>query len=68
MTIIIRKVDYLDGNLAASIASIHGANFKTIDRKFVKEFKQMDVIKVVLKTKNAWGKTIQQTYYCVESY
>lgn len=65
MKTIIKRVDYLDGGLAASFC---GSNFKAIDKAFLKEYKQRDVTKVVLKTKNAWGKTIQQTYYCIETF
>ena len=63
MNTIVKKVDYLDSGLAASFC---GSNFKAIDKSFLKEYKKRGVIKVVLKTKNAWGKTIQKTYYCLK--
>ena len=66
MRTIIKKVDYLDSGLAAAIAeqSNEGRPMAAIERRYIKECKGMDVTKVVLKTVNSWGKTIQKTYYC----
>lgn len=66
MKTIIKKVDYIYSDLAVSIAeqSNGGMPMAAIERSFIKECKGMDVTKVVLKTVNAWGKTIQKTYYC----
>ena len=66
MKTIIKKVDYIDSNLAVAIAeqSNGGHPMAAIEISFVNDYKGMDVTKVVLKTKNAWGKTIQKTYYC----
>lgn len=65
MRTIVKKVDYLDSGLASAIAS-ENANrpMKSIDRPYLKEMNGMAYVKVILKTKNAWGKVIQQTYYC----
>ena len=63
MKTIIEKVDHLDSVLAAAAC---GSNFVAIEKSSLKFMKEKDVTKVVLKTKNAWGKTIQQTYYCIE--
>ena len=66
MKTLVKKVDYLDSNLAAAQC---GSNYVAIEKSFVKDLKQQaDVVKVILKTKNAWGKTIQQTYYCRKFY
>ena len=65
MKTIIKKVDYICLDLAVSIAeqSNEGRPMAAIERSFIKECK-IGVTKVVLKTVNAWGKTIQKTYYC----
>ena len=66
MNTIIKKVDYLDCKLASAIASENvNRPMKSVDRTYLKEMKGMNYVKVILKTKNAWGKTIQQTYYCI---
>lgn len=66
MKTIVKKVDYIYSDLAVSIAeqSNGGMPMAAIERRFVKDYKDMDVTKVVLKTVNSWGKTIQKTYYC----
>ena len=66
METIIKKVDYIYSDLAVTIAeqSNGGHPMASIERSFVKDCKEMDVTKVVLKTVNACGKTIQKTYYC----
>ena len=66
MNTIIKKVDYIYSDLAVAIAEQNngGHPMVVIERSFVKDYKGMDVTKVVLKTENAWGKTIQKTYYC----
>ena len=66
MKTIIKRVDYIYSDLAVAIAeqSNGGHPMSAIERSFVKDYKGMEVTKVVLKTKNAWGKTIQKTYYC----
>ena len=67
METIIKKVDYIYSDLAVAIAeqSNGGMPMAAIERRYIKECKGMDVTKVVLKTVNAWGKTIQKTYYCM---
>lgn len=66
MNTIVKKVDYIYSDLAVAIAeqSNGGLHMAAIERRYIKECKGMDVTKVVLKTVNAWGKTIQKTYYC----
>lgn len=65
MKTIVKKVDYLDSGLASAIASENvNRPMKSVDRTYLKNMKGMNYVKVVLKTKNAWGKLIQQTYYC----
>lgn len=66
MKTIIKKVDYIYSDLAVSIAeqSNEGRPMVAIERRDIKECKGMNVTKVVLKTVNACGKTIQKTYYC----
>ena len=67
METIIKKVDYIYSDLAVSIAEQYngGHPMAAIEGSFLKEYKGMNVTKVVLKAKNAWGKTIQKTYYCM---
>ena len=65
METIIKNVDYLCPNLAAAQC---GTGYVTINKSFVKEWAQTDVKKVILRTKNAWGKRIQETYYCKKLY
>ena len=66
MKTIIKNVDYLDSSSASAIASGNeNRPMKSVDRLYFKNIKGMYFIKIVLKTKNAWGKTIQQTYYCI---
>ena len=66
MKTIVKKVDYIYSDLAVAIAeqSNEGRPMAAIERSFVNKCKGMNVTKVVLKTVNAWGKTIQKTYYC----
>ena len=66
METIIKKVDYIYSDLAVAIAeqSNGGMPMAAIERRYIKECKGMNVTKVVLKTVNSWGKTIQKTYYC----
>ena len=66
MKTIIKKVDYICSDLAVAISeqSNGGHPMSVIERSFVNDYKCMDVTKVVLKTVNSWGKTIQKTYYC----
>lgn len=67
MKTIIKKVDYLDSELASTIASENvNIPMKSVNRNYLKNMKGMDIMKVILKTKNAWGKTIQKTYYCLK--
>ena len=62
MRTLVKKVDYLDSCLAAAQC---GSDYAAIDKSFAKDLKQQaNVVKVVLKTKNACGKMIQKTYYC----
>ena len=65
MRTIAKKVNYLDSELASAIASENvNRPMKSVDRTNLKEMKGLDYVKVVLKTKNSWGKVMQQTYYC----
>ena len=66
METIIKKVDYIYSDLAVAIAeqSNGGMPMAAIERRYIKECKGMNVTKVVLKTVNSLGKTIQKTYYC----
>ena len=66
MKTIVKKVDYICSDLAVAIAeqSNGGHPMEAIERNYIKKCKGMAVTKVVLKTANAWGKTIQKTYYC----
>ena len=66
MKTLVKKVDYLDSGLAAAQC---GSGYVTIEHGSVNEIKQQaNVVKVVLKTKNAWAKMIQKTYYCKKIY
>ena len=66
METIIKNVDYLCPNLAAAQC---GTGYVTIEKSYVKYFKDTpNVKKVILRTKNAWGKRIQGTYYCKKLY
>ena len=54
MNTIIKKVDYLDSELASAIASENvNRPMKSVDRTYLREIKGMNYVKVVLKTKNA---------------
>lgn len=67
MNTIVKKVDYLDSELASVIASENvNIPMKSVNQNYLKNMKGMDIMKVVLKTKNAWGKIIQKTYYCLK--
>ena len=66
METIIKNVDYLCPELAAAEC---GAGYAVIEKSFVKYYiGTKGIKKVVLRTKNACGKRIQQTYYCVKTY
>ncbi len=66
METIIKNVDYLCPNLAASQC---GAGYVAIEKSHVKYYKDTpNFKKVVLRTRNAWGKRIQETYYCKKLY
>jgi len=66
METIIKNVDYLCPNLAASEC---GNGYVTVEDSYLKYFKETSNLKrVVLRTKNAWGKRIQKTYYCKKMY
>ena len=66
METIIKNVDYLCPKLAASQC---GDGYVVIEKSFVKYYiGTKGITKVVLRTKNAWGKRMQQTYYCVKTY
>ena len=55
MNTIIKKVDYLNSELASNIASENvNRPMKSVDRTYLKEIKGMNYVKVVLKTKNAF--------------
>lgn len=65
METIIKNVDYLSPEMAAAQC---GTGYVTINKSFAKEWAQTEVKKVVLRTKNAWGKRIQEIFYCKKIY
>ena len=57
------KGDQITGLRAQAEA---GINYATISGDFLKEKKaQLGCVKVILFSKDSWGKRIQGTYYCL---